>query len=267
MRSRAARLRCETTGLRKAGLCRDTSLVDGSLRLRAERADGAAVDALLPLPRGRDPERVTRLLDRILKAGAKAETADIIAALALALAVRALTARPEDRPIDAAEATVAEVLSTARDVETAMSRKIADIIKRQKLAKLPPTASVRQACKLMAERAVGAVLVTGPDGRLAGIFTERDLVKRVAAPGLDIEKTELAAVMTRMPETMTPDDPAVVALRRMRDGGFRHMPAVDGGKLLGVVSARDFLGAELKQLEVETAFRSAVVAEGFRPTA
>jgi CBS domain-containing protein len=58
-----------------------------------------------------------------------------------------------------------------------------------------------------------------------------------------------------------------VALRRMRDGGFRHMPVVDGGKLLGVVSARDFLGAELKQLEVETAFRSAVVAEGFRPTA
>jgi len=73
--------------------------------------------------------------------------------------------------------------------------------------------------------------------------------------------------MTPAPQTMRPSDAAVVALRRMRDGGFRHMPVVDEGKLLGVVSSRDFLGAEMKQLEIETAFRSAVMAEGFRPTA
>ena len=241
--------------------------METSLRLRAERADGASVDALLPLAGGRDPARVKAVLDRLLKAGAKEETADMLAALAMALAVRTLTARPGSQSIDATHASVDEVLDAARDAETAMNRKISDIIKRQKPAKLPPSATVRQASKLMAERGVGAVLVTGEGGRLVGIFTERDLVKRVAANGLDIEKTTLAEVMTKMPETMAPSDPAVVALRRMRDGGFRHMPIVDGTKLLGIVSARDFLGAEMKQLEIETAFRSAVLAEGFRPTA
>ena len=241
--------------------------MESSLHLQAERADGAAVGAALPLPRGRDPEKVKALLDKLLKAGAKNETADVLAALALALAIRTLTARPGSQSIDATQALVDEVLDAARDAETAMTRKISDIIKRQKLAKLAPTATIRQACKLMAERAVGAVLVTEAGGRLAGIFTERDLVKRVAAPGLDLDATKLVEVMTPMPETMTPNDPAVVALRRMRDGGFHHMPIVEGDKLLGVVSSRDFLGAEMKQLEIETAFRSAVLAEGFRPTA
>jgi CBS domain-containing protein len=245
----------------------DTFTMDASLRFRAERVDGAPVDALLPLPGNCDPERVKALLEKLLKAGAKSECADVIAALTLALAARTLTARPGSQPIDAVQAQVEQVLDAARDAETTMSRKIADIIKRQKIAKLAPSATVRQACKLMAERAIGAVLITGTDGRLAGIFTERDLVKRVAAPGLDIEKTTLAEVMTKMPETMTPSDPAVVALRRMRDGGFRHMPIVENEKLLGIVSARDFIGAEMKQLEVETAVRSAVLAEGFRPTA
>ena len=241
--------------------------MDAKLRFRAERADGAVVDALLPLPRGSDPERVKALLDKILKVGTKAETADVIAALATALAAKTLAADPGHQSVDATHGAVEAILDAARDVETTMSRKIADIIKRQKLAKLAPTATVRQACKLMAERAVGAVLVTEASGKLAGIFTERDLVKRVAAPGLDIETTTLAEVMTKMPETMKPSDPAVVALRRMRDGGFRHMPIVEGEKLLGVVSARDFIGAEMKQLEIETAFRSAVLAEGFHPNA
>lgn len=241
--------------------------MDASLRFRAERADGAAVDALLPLPRGSDPERVKGLLDKLLKVGAKEAGTDVIAALAVALAARTLTARRGSQSVDATHGVVEAILDAARDAETTMNRKISDIIKRQKLAKLAATATVRQACKLMDERGVGAVLITATDGKLTGIFTERDLVKRVAAPGRDVEKTTLAEVMTKAPETMTPSEPAVLALRRMRDGGFRHMPIVDGDKLLGVVSSRDFLGAEMKQLEIETAFRSAVLAEGFRPNA
>jgi len=241
--------------------------MDKGLRLRTKRADGAAVDVLLPLPRGCVRESVKTVLDKLLKATATCETSDVIAALAIGLAAKTLTARPGSQSVDATRALVEQVLDAARDAETTMSRKIADIIKRQKLAKLAPSATVRQACKLMAERAVGAVLITDVGGKLVGIFTERDLVKRVAAPGLDVEKTALSEVMTKMPETMTPDDPAVVALRRMRDGGFRHMPIVENDKLLGIVSARDFIGAEMKQLEVETAFRSAVMAEGFRPDA
>jgi CBS domain-containing protein len=246
--------------------------MEASLHLRAERDDGAMIEAYLPLSRGGHPGRVTTLLDALLKAGAEAETTDLLAALAMALAVATLKARPgRNAPgphsLDRTLALVEDVLNAARATEESMNRKVADIIKRQKLAKLGPTATVRAACKLMAERDIGAVMVTDAEGHLAGIFTERDLVKRVAGPGLDVETTKLKDVMTPAPQTMRPSDAAVVALRRMRDGGFRHMPVVDEGKLLGVVSSRDFLGAEMKQLEIETAFRSAVMAEGFRPTA
>jgi len=241
--------------------------METSLHLRAEREDGAAIEAYLPLSRGGHPARVTALLDDILKAGAGAKTADLLAALAMALTVVTLKARPGPHSLDRTLALVEDVLNAARATEEAMNRKVADIIKRQKLAKLGPTATVRAACKLMAERDIGAVMVTDADGHLAGIFTERDLVKRVAGPGLDVETTRLKDVMTPAPQTMRPSDAAMVALRRMRDGGFRHMPVVDEGKLLGVVSSRDFLGAEMKQLEIEAAFRSAVIAEGYRPTA
>jgi CBS domain-containing protein len=148
-----------------------------------------------------------------------------------------------------------------------MARRVADIIKGQKIATLRPSDSVRAACKVMAERNIGAVLVTDEDGRLLGIFTERDLLNRVAAPGLDFDKTLLREVMTKRPMSMHSTDSAIVALRRMRDGGYRHLPVVDGGELRGIVSSRDFLGAELRELEAEAAFKSALQDEGFRPGA
>jgi CBS domain-containing protein len=267
LRHRSAKLQCETTALPKRQFCRENPDMETSLHLHAERADGATIETYLPLSRGGHPARVTALLDTLLTAGAEAKTADLLAALAMALALATLKAHPGRHSLDRTLALVEDVLNAARDTEDAMNRKVADIIKRQKLAKLGPTATVRAACKLMAERDIGAVMVTDAGGHLAGIFTERDLVKRVAGPGLDIDATKLKDVMTPAPQTMRPSDAAVLALRRMRDGGFRHMPVVDEGKLLGIVSSRDFLGAEMKQLEIETAFRSAAMAEGFRPNA
>src|SRR5207247_1856820 len=111
-------------------------------------------------------KRVKPLLDKLLKLGTKEDTADILAALAMALTVRTLTALPGTQSLDATQAMAENMLDAGRDAETAMNRKIAEIIKRQKLAKLAPAATVRQACKLMAERAVGAVLVTDEAGKL-----------------------------------------------------------------------------------------------------
>jgi CBS domain-containing protein len=98
--------------------------------------------------------------------------------------------------------------------------------------------SVAQAARLMKERRVGAVLVMH-EGRLAGIFTERDALFRVIAEGRDPAKTELQDVMTANPRTITPDRPLGHALHMMHEGGFRHVP-------LGVVTARDALGPELE---------------------
>src|SRR5438067_499229 len=104
--------------------------------------------------------------------------------------------------------------------------------------------SVAQAARLMKERRVGAVLVMN-EGRLAGIFTERDALFRVIAEDRDPAKTELQDVMTANPRTITPDRPFGHALHMMHEGGFRHVPVVEGGAPLGVVSARDALGPEL----------------------
>src|SRR5947207_2022528 len=105
--------------------------------------------------------------------------------------------------------------------------------------------SVAQAAGLMKERRVGAVLVMH-EGRLAGIFTERDALFRVIAEGRDPATTRLVEVMSANPRTISPDRPFGHALHMMHEGGFRHVPVVEEGKPVGVVSARDALGPELE---------------------
>ena len=134
-----------------------------------------------------------------------------------------------------------------------MLRKIMpDVVRDQTLVALPGSATVREAARLMRDRKVGSVLVMEA-GRLEGIFTERDLVSRVAAEGLDLEGTRLAEVMTAGPDTVTPEATAFDALRLMEDGGYRHLPVVSGQRVLGIVSRRDFLGMEKSRLEEEDA--------------
>lgn len=136
-------------------------------------------------------------------------------------------------------------------------RKIAEIIGGERIVSLPPTASVRDASQLMAKEHVGAILVMA-DERLEGIFTERDALSRVLAQQRDPETTQLASVMTRNPLTVRRDAAAIEALRLMRDGGFRHLPVVEKGRLVGVVSLRDFFGAELAEIEDELDVRSVI---------
>jgi CBS domain-containing protein len=89
------------------------------------------------------------------------------------------------------------------------------------------------------------------DDHLTGIFTERDAVFRVLAESRDPKKTHVADVMTTTPKTIGPDKPVDHALMMMYDGGFRHVPVVEHGKPLGMISARDALGPELREFEGE----------------
>ena len=132
-----------------------------------------------------------------------------------------------------------------------MNREMAEIIRNQKPLTLPPTATVQEACKHMHERKVGAVLVTNPKGELVGIFTGRDAV-RVMAEGKPAEATPLRQVMTKNPHCLPPRHTAIHALRLMRDGGFRHVPVVDEGVVIGIVSRGDFRGLEQDRLDEET---------------
>jgi CBS domain-containing protein len=134
-------------------------------------------------------------------------------------------------------------------------RSLRSIISEQPPATAEKTATVLEAAILMKEKSKGALLVC--DGtRLTGIFTERDALFRVIAAGRDAATTTLADVMTPQPMTMHPDEPFIKALRLMHKRGFRHLPVVENGRPLGVVSARDALDDDLYELRVELAQRA-----------
>ena len=130
-------------------------------------------------------------------------------------------------------------------------RKLRDIVLEQQPVIVNETASVRAACERMRDTQAGSVLVTSDTGRLVGIFTGRDAVCRVLAEGLDAVTTRLAEVMTPNPTTLSPEQTAIDALRLMWDAGFRHVPLVRNGKILGVVSRGDFKGFEYTRHEDE----------------
>ena len=131
-------------------------------------------------------------------------------------------------------------------------RHMHEIITRRQPVTMPPDASVQHACQEMRNHRVGAVLVTDPGGKLVGIFTGRDAICRMLAEGRDPRSTRLCDVMTPNPECMAPQLSAIEALRLMRDGGFRHVPVVDGERLLGMVSRGDFHSDERARLEAES---------------
>jgi CBS domain-containing protein len=131
-------------------------------------------------------------------------------------------------------------------------RQMSDMVRNQNPLSLPKATAVQQACRAMRDRRVGAVLVTGASGELVGIFTGRDAVCRVLAEGLNPMLTTLEDVMTRQPDTMPPGRSAIDALRTMKDGGYRHLPVVDGEKIVGIVSRGDFRGLEQDRLDEET---------------
>ena len=130
-------------------------------------------------------------------------------------------------------------------------RKLRDIVLEQQPVTMNETASVRAACERMRDAQVGSVLVTSDTGRLVGIFTGRDAVCRVLAVGRDAVTTRLAEVMTPNPTSLSPEQTAIDALRLMWDAGFRHVPLVRNGKILGVVSRGDFEGFEYTRHEDE----------------
>jgi CBS domain-containing protein len=129
-------------------------------------------------------------------------------------------------------------------------RIIPDIIHDQNIAKLPCEATVRDAARLIKDRGIGAVLVVAGD-RLEGIVTKRDLIDRVVAPGLDADQVLVSQVMTAEPDTIAPDATAMDALHTMYFGGYRHLPVVDKGRIVGLVSRHDIFGEDKARLDEE----------------
>jgi CBS domain-containing protein len=136
-------------------------------------------------------------------------------------------------------------------------RSIASVIAGQQIVTGAPNMTVQEAAMRMTDAKVGAILVVEAE-RLVGIFTERDALNRVLAENRPARTVRLAEVMTRDPATISVDRPLGHALHLMLEGGFRHVPVVDAGRPVGMVSARDALGSELMDFEGEVARREEI---------
>ena len=119
-------------------------------------------------------------------------------------------------------------------------KQIADLIEDQTLVVLEPTLTVRTAAQRMTEKNIGAAAVVD-SGKLAGIFSERDIMARVVAKGLDPESTTVGGVMSKDLVVADPGDQLYDALQKMYSIRARHLPVVDNGKLVGMISIRDLL--------------------------
>ena len=113
--------------------------------------------------------------------------------------------------------------------------------------------SVFEAVRQMDQANTGSVVVL-EDGRLAGIFSERDLMRRVVLKGLDLRETRVSVVMTRDLIYARPDEPAQAAMTRMTRHRCRHLPVVEGDELVGVVSIGDLMKEHTDEQEIEIHF-------------
>lgn len=114
-----------------------------------------------------------------------------------------------------------------------------------------PRATVLDVCRTMVEHKVGAIVMLD-EGQLVGIFSERDVVRRVAAEGRNPESTLVAEVMTTKVTTVTESTSAQTALELMHHGAFRHLPMVDAaGRVIGMLSVRDLLRHRVDELDLK----------------
>ena len=138
-----------------------------------------------------------------------------------------------------------------------LSEPIRNVMERKRLVLAAPDTSVSAAAQLMAANKVGAVMVV-EGKRLVGIFTERDAVFRVIAQQRDPQTTRLAEVMTPAPLTVAPQETFGYALILMHENGFRHVPVIENGAPVGMVSARNALDPDLEEFESEARRRKAI---------
>ncbi|MEO8036176.1 MAG: CBS domain-containing protein [Acidobacteriota bacterium] len=137
-------------------------------------------------------------------------------------------------------------------------RQIAELIEGRPLIHAAPSENVRDVARRMSDRNVGAVAILD-GGKLVGVFSERDVMSRVVAAGLNPESTLVESVMTTNLVVAGPIDDVNSALQKMYTLGFRHLPVVDEGNLVGMISLRDLLQVDGETSRQRATFLSELV--------
>jgi len=134
-------------------------------------------------------------------------------------------------------------------------------VSEQSLATLEPGATIVEAARMMAYLRIGALMVV-EDEKLVGIFSERDALTRVVAKELDPATTTLAEVMTKNPITIAPDASVQQALDIMAAKGFRHLPVLEGTRIVAIVSIRDLYRSVKDQMETDILLLAETLLQG-----
>jgi CBS domain-containing protein len=116
---------------------------------------------------------------------------------------------------------------------------------------IDPTATLEEAAKMLASHRIGALVVAGPEQRVVGIVSERDVVAMLASRGCHSLDVPLTSVMTRNVTTCSPSDTISSIMERMTAGKFRHVPVVEEGRLTGIISIGDVVKHRLQEMENE----------------
>jgi len=124
---------------------------------------------------------------------------------------------------------------------------IRDVIRDREPYSMKATASVMEAAEFMAQRRIGAVCVLDEEGRLMGVFSERDLLNRVVVQKLDPATLKIGEVTSKTRAVIRCDETPHQALERMEQIGTRHLPVMDGDRWVGMLSIRDLLRVELSE--------------------
>ena len=117
---------------------------------------------------------------------------------------------------------------------------------------IEPTASVTAAIKILGEQRIGALVITGPDQRVVGILSERDIVRALAEHGAQALDRPVSEMMTRKVVTCNERDTLRDLMEQMTAGKFRHVPVVEQGKLAGIISIGDVVKSRVEEMEHDT---------------
>ena len=125
-------------------------------------------------------------------------------------------------------------------------------LKGRDVATILPQATLADAARLLSEKRIGAVVVIGPGQTVAGILSERDIVRALSKHGAGALTHTVESVMTREVVTCGPEETIPSLMQRMTAGRFRHVPVVEHGRLAGIVSVGDVVKHRLEEMERES---------------
>ena len=121
----------------------------------------------------------------------------------------------------------------------------------ERIFSVTPTDTVSTAAEMLSEKRIGAVIVREEGNQMDGILSERDIVREIGRRGVDCMKDRVGTIMTSNVKSCSPSETTQAVMQIMTDGRFRHLPVMDDGKLVGVISIGDVVAARIKEVQFE----------------